>query len=117
MTQLEMNMLRSSESLDRDQRGFATANALLSVIQSLSVLPGRKTLVYLSEGLPASPAMQARLTSIVSVANRGNVSVYTIDAAGLRAQSTLSETRREMEEAGQERLRQTSTSAATPTSR
>lgn len=110
MTQLELNMLRSSDSLDRDQRGFATANALLTVIQSLSVLPGRKTLVYLSEGLPASPAMQARLTSIVSTANRSNVSVYTIDAAGLRAQSTLSETRREMEEAGKERLRQTNVS-------
>ncbi len=110
MTELELNMLRSSESLDRDQRGFATANALLAVIHSLSVLPGRKTLVYLSEGLPASPAMQARLTSIVSTANRSNVSVYTIDAAGLRAQSTLSETRREMEEAGKERLRQTNVS-------
>jgi VWFA-related protein len=110
MTELELSMLRSSESLDRDQRGFATANALLTVIQSLSVLPGRKTLVYLSEGLPASPAMQARLTSIVSTANRSNVSVYTIDAAGLRAQSTLSETRREMEEAGKERLRQTNVS-------
>lgn len=109
-TELELSMLRSSESLDRDQRGFATATALLTVIQSLSVLPGRKTLVYLSEGLPASPAMQARLTSIVSTANRSNVSVYTIDAAGLRAQSTLSETRREMEEAGKERLRQTSVS-------
>jgi VWFA-related protein len=109
-TELELSMLRSSEAADRDQRGFATANALLAVIQSLTVLPGRKTLVYLSEGLPASPAMQAKLTSIVSVANRGNVSVYTIDAAGLRAQSTLSETRKEMDEAGQERLRQTSVS-------
>ena len=110
MTELEMSMLRSSESLDRDQRGFGSANALLSVIQSLAVLPGRKTLVYLSEGLPASPAMQARLTSLVSVANRGNVSVYAIDAAGLRAQSTLSETRQEIDAAGQERLRQTSVS-------
>jgi VWFA-related protein len=110
MTELELNMLRSADSLDRDQRGFATANALLTVIQSLSVLPGRKTLVYLSEGLPASPAMQARLTSIVSTANRSNVSVYTIDAAGLRAQSTLSEARREMEDAAKERLRQTNVS-------
>jgi len=110
MTELELRMLRSSESLDRDQRGFGSANALLSVIQSLAVLPGRKTLVYLSEGLPASPAMQARLASLIGVANRGNVSIYTIDAAGLRAQSTLSETRQEIDAAGQERLRQTSVS-------
>jgi VWFA-related protein len=110
MAELELSMLRSFDSLDRDQRGFGSANALLSVIQSLAVLPGRKTLVYLSEGLPASPAMQARLNSLVGAANRGNVSVYAIDAAGLRAHSTLTETRQEIVAAGQERLRQTSVS-------
>lgn len=110
MTELELSMLRTFESLDRDERGLGTAAALLSVIQSLAVLPGRKTLVYLSEGLPASPAMQARLDNLVSAANRASVSVYTIDAAGLRAQSTLTETRREIDAAGQERLRQTNVS-------
>jgi VWFA-related protein len=110
MTELEMRMLRTFDSLDRDQRGFGSTTALLSVIQSLAVLPGRKTLVYLSEGLPASPTMQARLDTLVSTANRANVSVYTIDAAGLRLQSTLSETRHEIDAAGQERLRQTNVS-------
>lgn len=110
MTELEMRMLRTFESLDRDQRGFGSADALLSVVQSLAMLPGRKTLVYLSEGLPASPAMQARLDGLVSAANRANVSVYTIDAAGLRAESTLTETRREVDAAGQERLRQSASS-------
>jgi VWFA-related protein len=110
MTELEMRMLRTFESLDRDQRGFGSSDALLSVIQSLAVMPGRKTLVYLSEGLPASPAMQARLDVLVSVANRANVSVYTIDAAGLRTESVLSETRREVDAAAQERLRQNSVS-------
>ncbi|MGB2714564.1 MAG: VWA domain-containing protein [Vicinamibacterales bacterium] len=110
MTELEMRMLRTFESLDRDQRGFGSADALLAIVQSLAPLPGRKTLVYLSEGLPASPAMQARLDGLVSSANRANVSVYTIDAAGLRAESTLSETRRELDAASQERLRQNSIS-------
>lgn len=110
MTELEMRMLRTFESLDRDHRGFGSSDALLSVIQSLAVMPGRKTLVYLSEGLPASPAMQARLDVLVSVANRANVSVYAIDAAGLRTESVLSETRREMNAAAQERLRQNSVS-------
>jgi VWFA-related protein len=113
MTQLEMRMLRTFDSLDRDHRGFGTANSLLSVIHSLSVLPGRKTLVYLSEGLPASPSLQARFDTVVSAANRSNVSVYTIDAAGLRAESTLVETRREIDAAGQERLRQSVSRDAT----
>ena len=110
MTELELRMLRTFESLDRDQRGFGSSAALLAVVQSLALLPGRKTLVYLSEGLPASPAMQARLDSLISAANRAHVSVYTIDAAGLRAESTLTETRREVDAAGQERLRQTAVS-------
>jgi hypothetical protein len=110
MTELEMRMLRTFESLDRDQRGFGSADALQAIVQSLAMLPGRKTIVYLSEGLPASPAMQARLDALVSAANRANVTVYTIDAAGLRTESTLTETRREVEAAGQERLRQTATS-------
>ncbi len=110
MTELEMRMLRTFESLDRDQRGFSSADALQSIVQSLAMLPGRKTVVYLSEGLPASPAMQARLDGLVNAANRANVSVYTIDAAGLRTESTLTDTRRELEAAGQERLRQTSVS-------
>jgi VWFA-related protein len=110
MTELEMRMLRTFESLDRDQRGFGSADALQAIVQSLALLPGRKTMVYLSEGLPASPAMQARLDGLVSAANRANVTVYTIDAAGLRTESTLTETRREVDAAGQERLRQTATS-------
>lgn len=110
MTQLEMTMLRSFDSLDRDERGLASSTALLAIIQSLAVVPGRKTLVYLSEGLPASPSMQARLDLLVSSANRANVTVYTIDAAGLRAQSTLAETRQEIDSTAQERMRQTAIS-------
>jgi VWFA-related protein len=110
MTELELRMLRTVDSLDRDRRGFGTSTALAAVVQSLAWLPGRKTIVYLSEGLPASPTMQARLDSLVNAANRANVSVYTIDAAGLRAESTLTETRREVDTAGQERIRQTGVS-------
>ncbi|HEU4925844.1 MAG TPA: VWA domain-containing protein [Vicinamibacterales bacterium] len=110
MAELELRMLRTFDSLDRDQRGFGTSTSLLAIVQSLAPLPGRKTIVYLSEGLPVSPTMQARLDSLVSAANRANVSVYTIDAAGLRAESTLAETRREVDAAGQERIRQTGTS-------
>ena len=54
--------------------------------------------------------MQAKLDSVVSAANRANVSVYAIDAAGLRSESTLLETRRELDMAAEERLRQSGTS-------
>jgi VWFA-related protein len=106
IAQSELRMSRTFETIDRDHRGFGAADALFSIVESLRMVPGRKTLVYFSEGLPASPSLQARLESVVSAANRANVSVYTIDAAGLRAQSTLSETRREVDAAAETRLRQ-----------
>ena len=113
MANMEMRMIRNFETIDRDHRGFGTASALLTIIQSLTLWPGRKTIVYFSEGLPASPALQARLDSVVSAANRANVSVYAIDAAGLRLQSNLSETRREIDMAAEERLRQSTSRDST----
>jgi VWFA-related protein len=107
MANMEMRMLRTFESIDRDHRGMGTASALMTIIQSLTMRAGRKSIVYFSQGLPASPSMQAKLDSVVSAANRANVSVYTIDAAGLRSESTLLETRRELDMAAEERLRQT----------
>ena len=76
-------MLRSFENLDRDHRGYGTSGALLGVVESLSLLLGRKTIVFFSEGLPVSPALAARLDAVIDAANRANVTTYAIDAHGL----------------------------------
>lgn len=80
-------MDRSYDSMMRDQQGYATTNGLLALIDSLSMLPGRKTVVFFAEGLAIPPAVQARFDSVVATANRANVSVYTVDSAGLRVHS------------------------------
>ena len=56
-------MIRSFDNLDRDHQGYDTAVGLLAVVETLAYLPGRKTIVFFSEGLPVSPALvgQARL--------------------------------------------------------
>jgi VWFA-related protein len=85
-------MERSYESMMRDEQGFATTNGLLALIDSLSLLPGRKSVVFFAESLAIPPAVQARFDSLVAMANRANVSFYTIDAAGLRVHSSQTET-------------------------
>jgi VWFA-related protein len=90
---IEFRMLQNFDSLERDQQGYATTNGLLAVVSSLRLLPGRKTVVFFSEGLAIPPAVQSHFQSVISEANRANVSVYAMDAAGLRATSTLAETR------------------------
>ena len=57
----ELNMLRSFDNLDRDHQGYDTALGLLAVIETLSSFPGRKTIVFFSEGLPVSPTLSAKL--------------------------------------------------------
>jgi VWFA-related protein len=109
LLQSETKMLRAFETLDRDHRGLGTANALLAVVHSLASLPGRKAVVFFSQGLPASPALQGHLQSVVELANRTNVTLYAVDASGLRAVSTASEYRKQLEETADERLRQLAT--------
>jgi hypothetical protein len=95
--------------MDREHRGYDTALALLSVVQSMAYLPGRKTIVFFSEGLPVTPALAARLDLVIDAANRANVTTYTVDANGLRAKSTLANLRKEMDTFAEERRFQNDT--------
>ena len=109
LIETELGMIRSFDNLDRGQRGYDTWQALLAVVRTLSAFAGRKTLVFFSEGLPVSPALSARLDSVIEAANRANVTAYAVDANGLRTKSTLTNARKEMEAFGEERLSQAAT--------
>jgi VWFA-related protein len=108
LIQTELNMLRSFDNLDRAHKGYDTTAALLAVVQQLSYLPGRKTVVFFSEGLPVSPALSARLDYVIDVANRANVTAYAIDAKGLQSKSLLTNARKEMTDFAEQRLNQIS---------
>ena len=109
LIQTELNMLRSFDNLDRTHKGYDTAQILLTVVQQLSSIPGRKTIVFFSEGLPVSPALSAKLDSVIDVANRANVTAYAVDAKGLQSKSLLTNARKEMNDFAEERLNQVAT--------
>lgn len=69
-------------------------------------LPGRKTVIFFSEGLSLPPAVVEQFSSVIHAANRANVSVYTVDAAGLRIDSPTLEARREINAAAERRMNQ-----------
>jgi len=93
---LQLAMLQATEALERDQQGLATTNALLALVNGLRTLPGRKAVVFFSEGLVLPERVLATMTTVVSEANRGGVSFYAADAAGLRVRSGAEEQRREL---------------------
>jgi VWFA-related protein len=109
LVQTELNMIRSFEQIDRDYKGYDIAQGLQVVVRSLAQYPGRKTIVFFSEGLPASPALSARLDSVIEAANRANVTTYAVDAHGLRAKSTTNAIRKEMDVFAEERMIQNAT--------
>ena len=96
LLEMQNQMLDHYERLERDQEGFATINSLLAVISPMQNLPGRKTIIFFSEGLKLPPSVQQKFPSVINAANRANVSIYSIDAAGLRIQSGTAEAAREL---------------------
>lgn len=65
------------------QGGMRTVTALLNLVKYESALPGRKTVLYVSEGLSLPPDREEMIKRVISLANRGNISFYGIDVRGL----------------------------------
>jgi VWFA-related protein len=104
--EMQNRMLEQYERLERDQEGFATINSLLAVINPMQNLPGRKTIIFFSEGLKIPPAVMTKFPAVVNAANRANVSIYSIDAGGLRAESNTIEAARELNSIASARMNQ-----------
>ena len=85
--QMQSNIIQGFELMERDQQGYSTTNGLFAIVNAMKALPGRKSLILFSEGLAIPPAVQRLFLGVVAAANRANVSIYAMDAAGLRAES------------------------------
>lgn len=107
--EMQQRTLETFEMLERDQQGYSTSNALLAVVNSMRALPGRKSVIFFSEGLAIPANVAARFLSVIDTANRANVSVYAMDAAGLRAESTSKEARDAINAAAARNLRRNPT--------
>lgn len=84
------------ERLARDQQGFATTNTIEAIAAGLAGAPGRKALVFFAEGLALPDAVLPQFERAIATANSAQVSVYSVDAKGLRVHSDQAEIRREV---------------------
>jgi beta-lactamase regulating signal transducer with metallopeptidase domain len=66
----------------------STLGMLETIVKMLGSLPGKKALIYITEGGPTSAGSEPwQLQSTINAAIRANVAVYPIDARGLAAAS------------------------------
>ncbi len=83
MNRMVADMLEFAETSLQEQQGRSSIYALWGVVKEQTRLPGRKTVLFFSEGLQVPTSLLGNFRSMISSANRANVSVYAIDARGL----------------------------------
>lgn len=71
-----------------DAAGTHELEALTIFVRDQAQLPGRKTVLYLSEGLLIAPNRGDMFRNLISQANRASVSFYAIDVRGLTTQDS-----------------------------
>ncbi|HEV2349831.1 MAG TPA: VWA domain-containing protein [Terriglobia bacterium] len=89
MAQMLLTMINTAQSNGMTEAGRAEVYALLDAVKEQYRLPGRKTILYFSEGGFTVPiGMEGPFHSVISIANRSNVSFYALDTQGLSTQGS-----------------------------
>jgi VWFA-related protein len=107
--QSQLRLLESFDLLEQEQQGQATINGLTAAVESLQGISGRKAVIFFSEGLTLPPKIEPLLRSVVSAASAAHVSIYAIDAAGLRTESTQVATGKDLQSRSNTRMTQLDT--------
>jgi VWFA-related protein len=87
MAKMQYDMLSAAEAADREYNARATIDALLTLVRAQSQLPGRKVVLYFNPSLTITETVKEQYSELISVANRSNVSFYTVDPRGLASWS------------------------------
>ena len=83
MAKMQSDMLQQAEAADRAFNARATIDALMALVRAQSQLPGRKVVLYFNPWLFIPESVKEQYANLISVANRANVSFYTVDPKGL----------------------------------
>jgi VWFA-related protein len=98
--QMELRMREGYQRFLAEFDGQASLAGLRAVISSFAAVPGRKSILYFTEKLPITDRMKTKFDSLIGEANRANITVYPVDAVGLRVHSTGEDLRRNVAVAG-----------------
>ena len=96
MADMELRAVEMAQELERSQRGNGSLFGLFALARQQQRLAGRKAIVYFSEGLEVPNQLEPLYRSVVSEANRANLSIYSVDARGLLTTSGNEAARRDL---------------------
>jgi len=104
MAQIELRMREGYARFIAELDGQWSLAGLRAVVSGLSELPGRKSILYFTEKLPITDRLKPRFDALIGEANRANITVYPVDASGLRVHSTEGQLKRNIDVAGAQGL-------------
>ena len=96
MAEVLLRVLEANTAVGAGEDFRATLNGLTSIVRGNALLPGRKSVMFFSEGLYVPKELDQEWESLFSEANRANVSFYPLDARGLQVSSDQAAARGEL---------------------
>lgn len=100
LRQMELRMTETYHQFLAESEGQASLAGLRAVVRGLGAMPGRKSILYFTEALTVTDRLKSRFDALIGEANRANITVFTVDAAGLRVHSKEGELKRNVDIAG-----------------
>lgn len=88
------NGIRFATSL---ANGMNTLDSLHEIVRSQETLPGRKLVLYLSDGLDLPMNRRDAIDNLISYANRAGVAFYAVDTRGLNVEDPMMRSLAELE--------------------
>lgn len=85
---LQQNISDTNDTMAREESAHESLGPLLALVREQGSISGRKSLIYVSEGLQVTSDTEQQMQSIIGAANRAGVAIYTLDTSGLN-QSAL----------------------------
>jgi VWFA-related protein len=108
---LSMSLLRFDSA-----QGLAAIDALRELVHSQAKLPGRKVVLYLSDGLAFPVNRREMVDNLISLANRSGVTFYTVDTRGLSVEGPMVSGLSSMEMTGAESRQRGAVTSQNPVS-
>lgn len=100
LRRIELRMSEGYQQFGAEYEGQSSIAGLRAVVEAISSLPGRKSIMYFAESLPMTDRLKPRFDAVIVLANRHNITIYAVDAAGLRVHSTEAQVNRNLDVAG-----------------
>ncbi len=83
MNKMQYDMLNEADSATREASARASIDALLALVQAQAHLPGRKVVIYFNPWMMIPDSAKEQYQYMIGMANRANITFYTVDPKGL----------------------------------